>query len=118
MKYAGSLLALAVLVLAVVLFPQQDIGAIAALLVEHEPGLMLAGLFHVVRMPVSAAAWWLLYQRTQRPRLVLLVFTSWIRESVNALLPVARVGGEVAAFRVLRTRNVAGVDIASTLIVD
>src|SRR4051794_41915647 len=32
----------------------------------------------------------------------------WIRESVNGLLPVARVGGEIASYRLLRGEGVAG----------
>ena len=42
----------------------------------------------------------------------------WIRESVNGLLPVARVGGEIASYRLLRGEGVAVAPAAASLMVD
>jgi putative membrane protein len=42
----------------------------------------------------------------------------WIRESVNSMLPVARVGGEIVSFRLMRHRGLAGTTAAASLVVD
>jgi len=118
MRYAGTLLALGGIALAVVLFAHQDLAAIGALLVASGPGLVAAGLFHVLRLPVSASAWRTLFPAPHRPRLGVATFVNWVRESVNTLLPVARVGGELAAFRILRSGRMSGTLVASTLIAD
>ena len=42
----------------------------------------------------------------------------WIRESVNSMLPVARIGGEVVSFRLMRRRGLRGSTAAASLVVD
>ena len=42
----------------------------------------------------------------------------WVRESVNGLLPVARVGGELAGWRVLTRSGMAAAPAAASLVVD
>ncbi|HVO88210.1 MAG TPA: lysylphosphatidylglycerol synthase domain-containing protein [Casimicrobiaceae bacterium] len=118
MKYAGTLLALAGIALAIVLFAQQDLDAIGSLLIVAGPGLVLAALFHIVRLPVSASAWRILFPAAVRRSVASMTFVNWVRESVNTLLPVARVGGEVAAYRILRGMDMPGTVAASTLIAD
>ena len=63
-------------------------------------------LVHVVQIVFSAAAWRAVAGRSA-PRLSLGAFVvlRWIRESVNTLLPVAQVGGDVAVIRLLRHRG-------------
>ena len=69
-------------------------------------------------MTANARAWQRLFEPLARPRVRLLVRAVWLRESVNGILPVARIGGEIAAYRFLRS-HVAGRDAAAaTLIVD
>jgi putative membrane protein len=53
-----------------------------------------------------------------RPTLAAMTANVWIRESVNGLLPVARVGGEVASYRLLRGEGVAPAPAAASLMVD
>jgi putative membrane protein len=42
----------------------------------------------------------------------------WIRESVNSMLPVARIGGEVVSFRMMRRRGLRSSTAAASLVVD
>jgi len=69
-------------------------------------------------MMANARAWQLLFQPVTRPRVRLLVHAVWLRESVNGILPVARIGGEIAAYRVLRAHVAQRGAVAATLIVD
>jgi putative membrane protein len=47
-----------------------------------------------------------------------MMFAVWVRESVNGLLPVARIGGEIASYRMLRRAEVRGALAAASLVVD
>jgi putative membrane protein len=117
MRLVPLLLAIAGLALAIVLFAQQDVGAIIAALVAAGPGLVLAALFHVLPMIANARAWQRLIS-DPRPGIRLMSVVTWIRESVNGLLPVARVGGEVVAYRVMRAHVEQRGEAAASLIAD
>jgi putative membrane protein len=118
MRHVAGVLALAGLALAVVLFARSDLDALAALLVAAGPGLLLASLFHVVPMIANAQAWQRLLPVVQRPGLRTMTRATWIRESVNGLLPVARIGGEVVAYRILRPHVERRSDAAASLMAD
>jgi len=117
-KRAGGLLALAGLVLAAVLFARTNLQAIFDLVIAAGPGLIVAGLLHGVPMPLNAWAWQRLIAPSERPSLRALTFATWVRESVNGLLPVARIGGELAAFRIVRRAGVGRAEAAASLIAD
>ena len=106
MKYLARMLAIAGLVLAVVLFLREDVNGIVDLVIGAGPGLVVAGLLHFFPMIANARAWQRLLPAPRRPGLRVLTWAIWVRESVNGLLPVARVGGEIVAYRILR-RHVA-----------
>ena len=118
MKSIAPVLAIAGLALAVVLFAREDVGGIVDLVIASGPGLMLAGLFHFVPMIANARAWQRLLPAAQRPNVSAMTWVVWIRESVNGLLPVARVGGEIIAYRMLRRHVVGRGDAAASLLAD
>lgn len=117
MKNLALLLALAGFALAVMLFAREDLEGIVRLVVAAGPGLLLAGLVHVLPMLANARAWGRLL-RTPRPEMRSLALATWIRESVNGLLPVARIGGEIVAYRLLRRQGVRRGDAAASLVAD
>lgn len=118
MNRLGLLLALAGLGGAVALLAQQDLTEVRALLGSAGFGLVLAGLAHAVPMLANAEAWRVLLPGAKRPGLGAMTLNVWIRESVNGLLPVARIGGEVASYRLLRGEGVAPGPAAASLMVD
>jgi len=118
MKRAARVLAIVGLALAAALFARQNIGRIAHLVADAIPGLLLAASFHIVPMVTNALAWRRLFPLSDRPRSRLLAKVVWIRESVNGVLPVARIGGEVAAYRVLRQHLTSRTAIAASLAAD
>ncbi len=113
-----ALLALAGLALAVVLVARDNVTGILHLLLVAGPGLLLASGFHLVPMVFNARAWQYLLPAANRTSLVSLTFATWLRESVNGLLPVARIGGELVAYRVLRRTAVPATDAAASLVAD
>ena len=118
MNRLGLLLALGGLALALAVLATQDLTAVRALLAAAGFGLVLAALAHIPSMVLNAWAWALLMPGRQRPGLGAMTFAVWVRESVNGLLPVGRVGGEVAGFRLLRARGVGVAPAAGGLLVD
>jgi putative membrane protein len=109
LKYLGA---------AVALFVSEGLAPVGQLLMAAGPGLIVAALFHIVPMILNARAWQLLLPRMERPGLSPMSLATWLRESVNGLLPVARIGGEIVAFRVLRRRFVRTPSVAASIVAD
>jgi glycosyltransferase 2 family protein len=118
MKYLARILALAGLALAIALFAHEGAGVIVDLVIAAGPGLVAAGLFHFLPMIANARAWQRLLPAAQRPRMHIMTWAIWVRESVNGLLPVARVGGEIVAYRILRRHVALQSAAAASLVVD
>jgi len=115
---AGLMLALVGLALAVAVIAAQDLSAVGALLAHAGPALVLVALAHIPSMVLNAWAWAVLMPGRTRPSLPAMTFAVWVRESVNGLLPVGRVGGEVAAFCLLRRQGVPAAPAAGGLLMD
>jgi putative membrane protein len=69
-------------------------------------------------MLVNACGWRTLILGTRRPGLPATLYLTWIRETVNSMLPVARIGGEVVSFRLLRQWGVRPSTAVASLIAD
>ena len=87
-------------------------------------GLAVIILWRFVSVIIAGASWRLLFTPGFRPSFGITVVARWISESVNALLPVAQVGGELARARLLyhalkrEGKPTSGMDAAATVIVD
>jgi putative membrane protein len=87
----------------------------------HELGfapIVAICLYRVVTLVLNARAWQLLLPPAAPPRLPTLLHLRWIGESVNGLLPVAQVGGDVARASLVAARGVPPPDAAATMIAD
>ena len=118
MKLLGRAAALTGLLVAAWLFWRSEPGVVFALLRAAGLGLLGVALLHVLPMLVSSRIWQLLILDPCRPRLPGMLQLVWIRESINGLLPVARLGGEVVSFRMLRRQGVAVASSVASLMVD
>jgi len=118
MKRVAYLSATAGLALTGILFARQDVRSIADLLLAAGPALVVAALFHVVPMIANAYAWQRLLSGTDRPGMCVMTWATWIRESVNSLLPVARIGGELVAYRIVRRHVTQSHSAAASLAAD
>jgi putative membrane protein len=81
-------------------------------------GLLVAALAHLLSMPLNARAWQILMRGARRPSLLTMVHCVWLRESVNNLLPVARIGGELVSFRLLCRAGVRSAPAAASIVAD
>ncbi len=81
-------------------------------------GLLGAVLTRAATVSVAGAGWWLLFPLTRPLRLRTAVLLRFIREGINALLPLTQVGGDVISVRLLTFWAVPGPLGAASLIVD
>jgi putative membrane protein len=81
-------------------------------------GLLWAAAFHIMPMIVNSYGWGMLIVLGPKPSFRQMVFAVWVRESVNGLLPVARIGGEAASYRVLTRMGCHATPVIVSLISD
>jgi putative membrane protein len=117
-KWLGRAAALVGLIAALWLVWRDDPRAVLRLMSVAGPGLVVAALVHVLAMLANAWDWRLLLAGEQQPALLRMLRMVWVRESVNCMLPVARVGGELASFRMMRRWGVSGPLAAASLVTD
>jgi glycosyltransferase 2 family protein len=117
----AALLALVGLALATALVAREGAGAVLGAVGAAGAGVLWASALHALPMALNARAWQLLAGRGGRSGARALGFWTWlvwVREAVNGLLPVARVGGEVATARLLVARGVRPAPAVASLVAD
>ncbi|WP_175886649.1 lysylphosphatidylglycerol synthase domain-containing protein [Burkholderia sp. BCC0044] len=81
-------------------------------------GLLVAALAHILPMLANAWDWRMLIRGPRRPSFMAMLKLVWIRESINGLLPVARIGGEIVSFGLLRQAGVRPATAVASLVAD
>ena len=114
----ATLFGLAGLALATGLLVWQGFGAVLAAFAAAGFGIVWASLFHIVPMALNARAWQVLMPLRLRPDTLFFLRAVWLREAVNGLLPVARIGGEIASARLLIERGNRPPLAVASLVVD
>ncbi|MBC8749450.1 MULTISPECIES: lysylphosphatidylglycerol synthase domain-containing protein [Paraburkholderia] len=118
MKHLGRAAALAGLLVSLWLVWREDPRAVFAVLRVAGGGLVLAALAHVLPIIANACDWRSLIRGANRPSLGKMLHLVWVRESVNCMLPVARIGGELVSFRMFRRWGVRPSTAVASTIVD
>jgi putative membrane protein len=80
--------------------------------------LIPIALFHIIPLSFSALSWRALSAPGSRLNLFTTIWIRWVRESINALLPVAGVGGDIVNARLAHLSGVPGAQAAASLVVD
>jgi putative membrane protein len=118
MKRWAMLFGLLGLALAIALIVHEGWADILQALRVAGLGLVWASLFHIVSMGLNAQGWLALLAPRSRPGLIGMTGAVWLREAVNGLLPVARIGGEVVSGRALTNGGVPAASAVASLVVD
>jgi putative membrane protein len=92
--------------------------AIASIITASALPLVAASVYRWVPLSLYALSWRLLIAPANRPRWSTLLRLRWIGESVNALLPVAQVGGDMARARLLAQQGAPGPVAAASMVAD
>ncbi|AIO35676.1 lysylphosphatidylglycerol synthase domain-containing protein [Burkholderia pseudomultivorans] len=118
LRHAGRVAALGGLLIAVWLIGREHPLEILRRLQTAGAGLLLAALVHVLPMLANAWDWRMLIRGARRPSFATMLELVWIRESINGLLPVARIGGEIVSFGLLRRAGVRPATAVASLVAD
>jgi len=105
-------------VLVVYLIVDSGAGEVARAMFVIGWWLLPIAIYHIVPLCFSALSWRELLPLSSRPDVISVTWMRWIRESINALLPVASVGGDVASARLAHLRGVPSVQAAASMVVD
>lgn len=85
-----------------VILAHQDLASIWSATVEAGWGLLPALAWRCASILLAAMAWRQLFAQRLQPRVLHMALARWIGESINTLLPVGQVGGDVVRGRLLR----------------
>jgi putative membrane protein len=106
------------LALAIGLIVWQGIDAVAAVLAVGGWSLILLGLYQIAPFMLATLSWRPLLSRDSSHRLTELTAVTWIGLSVNWLLPVAQVGGDLLRARLLILGGANGATTGASVVVD
>ncbi len=110
--------ALAGLALAGLLIAHQGMADVLTTVAGIGWGLLPVLLVHVVQLILSGLAWRALFRGGPSPPVATLVWARWIRESVNSMMPMTLVGGDVIGIRLLALAGVRGALAGASVVVD
>ena len=107
LRWIGILATIIGIAIAAWLLASAGWSEIWTLLINAGWGIAAVIAFHAIQVLFSALAWQAIAgPLAPQPSLSAFMALRWIREGVNNLLPVAQIGGEVVAARLLRRRGV------------
>jgi hypothetical protein len=106
------------LVLAIAIIAYQGFGAVAEAFAAVGFGVAVVVLLRAVELAGAGLGWWIVVPAAARCPLYACVWVRFIREAINALLPVAQVGGEIAGVRLMTFFGIAGEVAGATVLVD
>jgi putative membrane protein len=81
-------------------------------------GLLLVATFHLVPIAADAAGWRALLPHAERPSALEMIKARWIGESINGLLPVMQLGGNLVKAQLLTRSGVPAARAAGSVVVD
>jgi putative membrane protein len=113
--YAGLAVGLA---LFTGLLAYRGVGEVVAAVGVAGIGVFGVAAFHLVPMFADAVGWRRLLPARERPDAATMLWARWIGESVNGLLPVLQIGGNVVKARLLAERGVPGPRAGASVVVD
>jgi putative membrane protein len=105
-------------VLAIAIIAYQGFGAVAQAFAAVGFGVAVVVMLRAVELAGAGAGWWIVFPAAARCPLYACVWVRFIREAINALLPVAQIGGEIAGVRVMTFFGIAGGLGGATVLVD
>lgn len=113
--FAGFLSGLALFTLLIAWHGISDVGQVLAV---AGWGLLLVAVFHLLPMAADTVAWYRLFPAGTRLPFHILLGARWLGESINGLLPVAQVGGDLVKARLISRHGLAGSLAGATVVVD
>jgi putative membrane protein len=117
MMRVAALFGLLGLIAATGLFLWQGVGSVLQIFATAGFGILWVAIAHFIPMGLNARAWQIIVPR-MRPSVGFFLWAVWLREAVNGLLPVGRIGGEVVTAQLLMRRGLSPALAVGSLIID
>src|SRR3989304_5110624 len=115
LSVAGMITGLFVLTLLVVL---QGAGDIFTMLAKTGWTLLFLTLIWLPSLIFTTESWRLLFRKEVKPAFSYSLAATWMGRSVNSLLPVATIGGEIVKARLMTLWGSSGIDATASMLVD
>ncbi len=96
----------------------QGAATVAGIVASTGWGIVLLMLLYVPHLAIGTVSWRLLFAAGRLPGFGDAMYATWIGGSVNWLLPVASIGGELVKARLITRRAVRGTDAGASVVVD
>ena len=106
------------LTLFVILLVQQGTADVGRALATVGWGMIWVGLYHTIPLAANTLAWLFVIPSPRRPHFRRLLWMRWVGESVNNLLPVGQVGGDLLRARLLTHQGLHGPSASASVLVD
>jgi putative membrane protein len=106
------------LAIAVALVAWQGASTVVHLLASTDWKLVLVAVFAVPQLLLSTASWRLVFPPEGAPRFALALLALWIGYSINLMLPVASIGGDVVRARLIAIWSGRPRDAVASVVVD
>ncbi|MGH7074117.1 MAG: lysylphosphatidylglycerol synthase domain-containing protein [Stellaceae bacterium] len=103
---------------ATALIARAGIGPVIDAFLAAGIGVLLGALFHIVPMLANGRGWQVLLPPRRRRDLGFFLRAVWLRQAVNNLMPVARVGGELVSIELLVRGGIRASRAVASLIVE
>ena len=100
------------------LIAANDVDQVTAAVALAGWSIGLIGLAHLGTLLADTLGWRALLKPPQRPALRSMAIKRWIGSSINALLPVAQIGGEFVRARLLARAGISGPVASASVVVD
>lgn len=110
--------ALGGLLLAGLLVVQQGLSDVTRAVLSVGWGIVPVLVVHAVQVALAGVGWRALHRGADYASSMVFIRARWIRESVNSLLPVALVGGDVVGARLLTLHGMSGGGAGASMVVD
>jgi len=91
---------------------------VAAAIVQAGWATLIVVVLRLAAVTLAGLTWWLLFPAHARPHPAVCALLRIVREGANTLLPLAQIGGDVVAVRLLTFWRIPGPVAAATVIVD
>ena len=114
-SYIGLIVGVAVLT---ALIAWQGFREVGGILLDSGAPLLLVPLVWVPTVLPAVRAWQMTFLPDRAPRYWPALYAHWMGVSVNTLLPVASIGGEVVKTRVLVLKGIDPLHASASLVVD
>lgn len=118
-KKGITVITIIALLLACTLIASQGVGDVLKAVTRIGWGIVPVLIIHLLQVVFSGLGWYaFFFNGSYRGTMTGVLFLRWLRESINSMLPMTQIGGEVIANRLLILKGMHGGEAGATIVLD